>query len=150
MVADQLAAVGLRVRLDRMDSTRFSSALFERYDFDALLGEDSSGIGLPCGDHTLFSSPTEYHMWFPKQATPSTPWEAEIDRLFRAASLERDPEQVVALLHRFQRIMAEEQPMLFVANKLRSMACRAKLRNFRPAPLEPAVYWTANEMFFAE
>ncbi len=150
MVADQLAAAGVRVRLDRIDSTRFSSALFERYDFEALLGEDSSGIGLPCGDHPMFSSPTEYHLWFPNQKSPSTEWEAEIDLLFRAASLEREPAQVVLLLNRFQRIMADEQPLLLLASKVRSMACRTRLSNFRPAPLEPAVYWNANEMFLAE
>ena len=147
LVADQLRAVGIRVRLDRVESARFSSLLFERFDFEAVLGEDSSGIGLPCGDHPMFSSPTEYHVWYPKQAAPSTPWEEEIDRLFRAASLERDPRQVVALLDRFQRVMAEEQPILFLASKVRTMACRPEIANFRPAPLEPAVYWNAAEIF---
>jgi peptide/nickel transport system substrate-binding protein len=150
IVADQLGAAGVRVRLDVMDATRFSSALFERHEFEALLGEDSSGIGLPCGDHPLFSSTTEYHLWFPKQPTPSTEWEAQVDRLFRAASLEREPERVVGLLNEFQAILAREQPLLFLASKVRSMACRRRLRNFRPAPLEPAVFWTAQEMFFAE
>ena len=96
----------------------------------------------------MFSSPTEYHVWFPRQATPSTPWEAEIDRIFRAASLERDPRRVVALLDDFQRVMAEEQPILFLVSKVRSMACRPDVANFRPAPLEPAVHWTASEIFF--
>jgi len=150
MIADQLAAAGVRVRLDRLDSTHFSSRLFERHDFEALLGEDSSGLGLPCGDHPMFSSSTEYHIWNPRQASPATEWEAEIDRIFRAASLERDPRRVVALLDRFQSIMAEEQPLLLVASKVRSMACRGRLRNFRPAPLEPAAHWSAHEMFFAD
>lgn len=148
MVADQLRAAGIRVRLDRCESSRFSSLLFERFDYEAVLGEDSSGIALPCGDHPMFSSPTEYHVWYPRQPQPSTPWEAEIDRLFRAASLEREPRRVVALLDRFQEVMAEEQPILFLASMVRSMACRPDLANFRPAPLEPAVFWNAAEMFF--
>lgn len=147
MIADQLQAIGLKVHRNLVDRNRLLSALFEQHNFEALVSEDSGGVNWPAGDHPLWSTTAEYHIWFPLQQQPSSRWESQIDEIFRSASLEPDPSRVMHGLFRFQEIVGTEQPMIFVCSKVRSMAARGELRNFRPGPMEPGVLWNAAEMF---
>ncbi len=150
MVADHLEAIGLKVHRNRVDSQRLTSSIFERHDFEALISDDSGGAHWPSGDHGMFSSNSEFHVWHPRQLKPATPWEAEIDDLFRRASILPDKTQVLECLFRVQEILGEQQPLILLCSKTRTMACRGNLKNFRPGPTEPNVLSSAAEMFFTE
>ena len=89
------------------------------------------------------------HQWFPREKTPSTDWEARIDRLMDAqmqnldyAGRKKDYDEV-------QEILAEQQPMIFTVTPIIYSAIRSDIGNVRPTALSSyRLTWNAEELYF--
>ena len=64
--------------------------------------------------------------------TPTTDWEAEIDRLYVRASQELDRGERVALYHRAQEVAAENVPLIYTTRSERLTAVRNVFGNTTP------------------
>jgi peptide/nickel transport system substrate-binding protein len=86
------------------------------------------------------------HPWHPAQRSPATAWEREIDDLMRRQVASHDPAERRRLFSEVQRIFAREQPAIyFVAPRIYA-AASARVRNVRPALLQPLVLWNADRL----
>ncbi|HET6202031.1 MAG TPA: ABC transporter substrate-binding protein [Planctomycetota bacterium] len=148
ILADRLADVGVRARPRRVDPNGYARAIFDTFDWEAALGSDSGAASDPKGIDPLWCSSGPYHLWFPRQESPSTPWESRIDAIFREASLEFDPGRRLAFLHEFQEIVAREVPVILTVQRRTVFAVRRNLRNFRAAPAEPNPIKNVDFLFF--
>ncbi|MFM8411870.1 MAG: ABC transporter substrate-binding protein, partial [Alphaproteobacteria bacterium] len=72
------------------------------------------------------------HLWNPRQTSPATPWEAEIDRLLDAGSSELDPAKRAVSYRRIQEILHEEMPFLETVRQKLAVAWSRRLEDFRP------------------
>jgi len=86
-------------------------------------------------------------LWNPSQAHPATPWEAEIDRLIEEQMSARTFEQRKKIYDRAQEVLAENQPMIFLAGPDVLTGARKSIGNFHPAVLEPYVLWNVEQLY---
>ncbi|MGH8246339.1 MAG: ABC transporter substrate-binding protein, partial [Gammaproteobacteria bacterium] len=71
------------------------------------------------------------HMWGPNQEKPTTPWEADIDRLFEQIALEVNQEKRKQLYFRWQEIVAQNVPFMYFAYPKTQPAVRNTLGNIK-------------------
>ncbi|MGC2389403.1 MAG: hypothetical protein WA621_08405, partial [Candidatus Acidiferrum sp.] len=88
------------------------------------------------------------HLWNPSQSHPATPWEAEIDRLMEQQLSTPGYNQRKKLYDRVQEILAENQPMIFLASPDILVGAKNSIANFHPAILEPFVLWNVEQLYF--
>ena len=104
------------------------------YGWDAIL------LGLTGGPEPHFGqnvwkSSGQLHEWHPKQKSPATPEEAEVDRIYAEGVQELDPDKRKVLYDRWQVIAAEQQWMIYTVSGAALTAVRNKFGNMRPTPL---------------
>ena len=89
------------------------------------------------------------HQWWPKQKTPATPWEAQIDKDFINGAHELDPAKRKKFYDDWQEIVAQQQPFIFtVTTKVCGDA--QPLRQYQAVGLmvwAADVVWNIEEIF---
>jgi peptide/nickel transport system substrate-binding protein len=89
------------------------------------------------------------HQWFPRQKTPSTPWEARLDELMDAQMQTLDFNERKKDFNEVQEILAEQQPMIFTVTPYFYAAIKSDISNLRPTPLSSyRVTWNAEELYY--
>ena len=88
------------------------------------------------------------HLWNTNQASPATPWEAEIDKLMRRQLVTRDFAARKQMFDRVQEILVEYQPMIALVTPHVLVGARKDLANFRPAILEPNTLWNIEQLYW--
>ena len=101
------------------------------FEWDCIL------LGLTGGDEPHFGrnvwhSGGQLHMWYPRQKTPSTDWEARIDTIFNLGAREMDRQKRKVLYDEWQRIAAEKQPFIYTVLQERIECIWAKFGNVNP------------------
>lgn len=141
-VQEMLRAVGLQMDVVPLDT----QSIFGRFgagDYDAIYHVLSPSDTDPAGLDTFWLSSGQMHVWRPSQDVPATPWEAELDRLFRAQLATTDQEERRRLVHEMQRVFDRELPALFFAAPRVYVAVSRRLTGVRPGLLTPPVLWNA-------
>ena len=85
----------------------------------------------------------------PRQKTPATQWEAEIDRLMRAQASTMDNQTRKKYFDRVQEIVSEQSPFIYLVNKNALMGISPPLEGARPVVLRPQTYWNVERLSFA-
>ena len=65
----------------------------------------------------VWLSSGDEHQWNPRQKTPATAWEAEIDRLMRSQASALDDKARKKSFDRVQEIVVDELPFIYLVNK---------------------------------
>jgi len=123
---EELARVGIDLVIRPMEW----ASLLERVDkreFDAIL----MGWSMP-------PDPDPYQVWHSSQADAGSNYigfiNAESDRIIEDARVEFDREKRIALYHRFQEILHEEQPYLFLLAPKALTAADKRIHGIRTYP----------------
>jgi peptide/nickel transport system substrate-binding protein len=147
MIQQDLAALGMRMNIVTLDFPSLLERISKSMQYEAcLLGLNNVDLD-PSGQMNLWLSSSSHHPWNPRQSSPATPWEAEIDRLMRAQSSTADATRRKALFDRVQEIAWEESPILYLLNKNALVAVSPALGNARPSMLYPRVIWNIDEIY---
>jgi peptide/nickel transport system substrate-binding protein len=101
------------------------------FDWDAIILGLTGGTEPHFGRNVWHSSGT-LHMWYPRQESPSTPWEARIDEIFDLAVKEMDRAKRKELYDEWQRIAAEKQPFIYTVLSERIECVWNKFGNVNP------------------
>ncbi len=102
------------------------------YDWDAVLLGLTGGVEPHFGRNVWHSSGT-LHMWYPRQKKPATDWEAAIDSLFDLGVKTIDNQKRKKIYDEWQRIAAEELPMIYTVLPERIMCISNKFGNVNPS-----------------
>jgi peptide/nickel transport system substrate-binding protein len=145
VVQQMLRAIGLQMDIVALDP----AGLFDRlqsssYDaiYHALPATDTD----PAGLMEFWLSSGVFHVWRPRQPSPATAWEAEIDDLMRAQLLTRDEEERRRLVIRAQHVFDRALPAIFFAAPRVHVATSGRLSHVRPGLLQPPVLWNVAEI----
>lgn len=133
ILAETWTKLGMKVEVRPLDFAVLVEKLDTTFDWDAVLMGLTGSLEPDAASNVLRSS-GKLHVWHPNQASPATPWEAEIDRLLDAASRELVLERRVGLYRRIQEILHEELPIIPTVSEMRFVAFSDKLQNFRATP----------------
>jgi len=141
MIQQDLRALGITVNVVTLDFPSLIQRITQDFNYEAVL------LGLvnveldPNEQMNVWLSSSDTHQWNPKQKTPATPWEAEIDRLMRAQASSMDDRARKKSFDRVQEIVADQVPFIYLVNKNAVTGVSPSLENARPVVLRPQTYW---------
>ena len=123
--------LGIKVNFQPLDFNTLVEKLLHTHDFDAVIIGLTGSID-PNGGRNVWMSSGQLHMWNPSQEKPATEWEAEVDRLFEEAAKCLDFKKRVELYKRAYRIIAYQQPLIYIAAPLVLEAVSNRVKNYYP------------------
>ncbi len=147
LIQDDLKQLGMRVQVVPLESRSLLDRVTQSRDYDACIMGIASYDADPNSDISVWLSSGGLHLWNPSQAHPATPWEAEIDRLIEEQMSASTFEKRKKLYDRAQEVLAENQPMIFLASPDILAGAKNSVGNFHPAVLEPYVLWNVEQLY---
>jgi peptide/nickel transport system substrate-binding protein len=147
LLQDDLKQLGMHVQVVPLEFRSLLDRVTQTKEYDACVMGVASFDADPNSDINVWLSSGGTHLWNPSQANPATPWEAEIDRLIEEQMSARTFEQRKKLYDRAQEILAENQPMIFLASPDILVGAKSSVGNFHPAVLEPYVLWNVEQLY---
>lgn len=145
---DDLKQLGMRVQVVPLEFRSLIDRVTQTKEYDACLLGLASFDADPNSDLNVWLSSGGTHLWNPSQSHPGTLWEAEIDRLMEQQLATPGYEQRKKLYDRVQEILAENQPMIFLASPDILAGAKNSIANFHPAILEPYALWNVEQLYF--
>jgi len=148
LIQNDLAAIGIRVTVSPLEFAAFVARVTRTRDFDACINGIASGDADPNSDVNVWLSSGTLHLWNPGQARPATAWEGEIDTLMRDQMTARTPGDRKRMFDQVQALLAEHEPMIFLASPNILVAAKPTLGNFLPAVLPHYALWNVDELYW--
>jgi peptide/nickel transport system substrate-binding protein len=148
LIQDDLKQLGVRVQVVPLEFRSLLDRVTQSKEYEACVMGLASYDADPNSDMNVWLSSGGTHFWNPSQAHPATPWEAEIDRLIEEQMWAGTFEQRKKLYDRAQEILAEQQPIIFLASPHILVGAKNVVGNFHPAVLEPYVLWNVEQLYF--
>ena len=144
MIQQDLSQIGIKMNVVTLDFPSLIERMTRTLDYEAcLLGLVNTDLD-PNGQMTVWLSSAENHQWNPSQKTPSTPWEAEVDRLMQEQAVAlRDKDRKKAF-DRVQQIVYEQQPFIYLVNQDALSAISASVVGAAPTVLNPQAFWNVD------
>ncbi len=143
LLADELSKVGIAVDVVPLEANALVDRMLKG-DFEAIYFSYLASHLDPALSQDFWLSSGPAHIWNIGQATPATPWEAEIDELMRRQSASTDPAERRRLFVDVQRVFAEHLPALYFAAPRLYMGVNSRVINLTPAVLRPHLLWAAD------
>jgi len=147
LIQADLKQLGMRVQLVPLEFRSLIDRLTRTKDYDACVQGLVSGDADPTPDMNVWLSSGGLHLWNPSQTHPATPWEAEIDRLMEQQMVTSGYDGRKKLYDRVQELLAEYQPMIFLASPDILVGAKNSVGNFHPAVLEPYILWNVEQLY---
>jgi peptide/nickel transport system substrate-binding protein len=132
IVRKDLQALGIKAHFQALEFNALIQKLDNKpFDWECIL------LGLTGGDEPHFGrnvwhSGGQLHMWYPRQKSPSTPWEARIDTIYNLAARELDRTKRKELYDEWQRVAADKQPFIYTVLSERIECVRDRFGNVNP------------------
>ena len=146
LIQEDLGKIGIKVNVVTLDFMSLLERIAQKFNYEAaMLGFTNVDLD-PNGQMNIWLSSAENHAWNPKQKSPETSWEAEIDKLMRAQASAADPKKRKASFDRVQEIVAEQAPFIYLVNKNALSALSASVDGAAPVILSPQTYWNAERL----
>ncbi len=131
IVKNDLKKLGIDVHFQPLDFNNLVEKLMYSHDFDAVIIGLTGSVD-PNSGRNVWVSSGQLHMWNPSQKQAATSWEREVDRLFEEGAKELDFAKRVEIYKKAYRIIAYEQPLIYIAAPLVLEAARNRVRNYFP------------------
>jgi len=139
LVRKDLTSLGMDVVFTQVEFNALVSRLDATYDWDVVMLGLTGGSEPHFGANVWISS-GRTHEWYPRQKTPSTPWERELDSLVSAGVRSVDTAVRKRAYDRLQAVVREEQPMVYLGHPEYMTAVRNRFGNVDPTPLGGALH----------
>ncbi len=147
LIQQDLARIGIGVRLVTLDFPSLIERLTRTFDYEAcLLGMVNDDLD-PNAQMNVWLSSGPNHPWYPEEKSPATPWEAEIDRLMLQQSRETKTALRKKAFDRVQEIVAQEAPVIFLVGKHSLCAYGPRVGNASPSPFFPQTFWNIDQLY---
>jgi peptide/nickel transport system substrate-binding protein len=147
LIQDDLKELGMHVQVVPLEFRSLIDRVTQTKEYEACILGLASFDADPNSDLNVWLSSGGTHLWNPSQAHPATPWEAEIDGLMEQQLGTPKFEQRKKLYDRVQELLAEYQPMIFLASPDILAGAKNSIGNFHPAVLEPYVLWNVEQLY---
>lgn len=147
LIQDDLSKLGMNVQIASLEFHTMVDRLLTSHDYDAAVMGLVSGDADPTSEMNVWMSNGDTHLWHPNQTQPSTPWEAEMDRLMQQQLITLDYAKRKRLYDRVQEIVADELPVICLVGPDILVGASDRVGNFRPAILDPYTLWNIDQLY---
>lgn len=139
MVKQDLEELGMKVNFKPVEFNSLVNKLVSTFDWDmVIMGLTGSPLE-PNGGKNVWLSDGRLHMF--NQRTPEEgkagilPWEKEIDYYFTQGALATKFDERKKYYDKYQEIVYEEKPFVYIYSPIRIVAMRNKFKNLYPSSL---------------
>jgi len=144
MIKQDLEELGMKVNFKPVEFNSLVNKLTNTYDWDmAIMGLTGSPLE-PHDGKNVWTSAGSLHMFNMRPAgykkDDRLSWEKELDDIFNEASLKLSFSERKPLYDRYQEIVYNEKPLIYLYSPTRITAIRKKLKNIFPTPLSGLLY----------
>ncbi len=133
LIKEDLANIGIKVNFLPLEFNNLVTKLSSSYDWDAIILGFTGGIE-PHFSSNIWLSSGHLHVWHPKQSSPSTDWEKDIDELFKEGVQILDRKKRKVIYDKWQEIVSKELPLIYTVIPESIFAVRNKFGNLDPNP----------------
>ena len=149
LIAADWENLGMKVIFQPIEFNTLISRIDDTHDFDSFLMGFSPTMTDPSDNMNVIKSSGYTHEWFPRQKTPSTDWEAQMDELMDAQMQTIDYNERKKDYDEIQAILAEQMAMIPTVTPMYYAAIRSDIANARPSALSYyRASWNAEELYF--
>lgn len=134
IIQDNLKQIGIKVNVVPVEFNSLVTRLNSTFDWEAVYLAFTGGVE-PYGGANIWRTTGHLHVWNQGEPTPATPWEAEVDQIFNEVSKTVDVEKRKQLYNRWQEIVTDELPLIYLVTPDYLLAARNKFSNLRPNAL---------------
>jgi len=151
LIESDLAAVGVRATLAPIDFNALVTTIRETYRYEGCLLSIASS-GDPASGTNVWLSGGASHEFNPRQESPATEWEREVDSLVAASLSTADYPERKRLFDRVQVLFAENLGFIYLVSDEIHLAIRDRFVNLRPGRLRAFhnVLWNEDEIAVRE
>jgi peptide/nickel transport system substrate-binding protein len=147
LIQDDLKQLGMDVHIVSLEFRAVVDRVLNSYDFEAAIMGLGGGDADPNSEMNVWLSSGGTHLWHENQASPATPWEAEIDRLMRQQLVTLDYAKRKRIYDHVQEIVAENLPVICLASPNILVGAKDRVGNFQPAILDPYALWNVEQLY---
>jgi len=144
MIKQDLEDLGMKVNFKPVEFNSLVNKLSNTNDWDmAIMGLTGSPLEPHDGKNVWLSTgPLHLFNQRPQNFKPVDiyTWEKELDDIFEEGALKLQFEERKKLYDRYQEIIYEEKPIIYLYSNTRITAIRKKFKNIFPSPLSGLVY----------
>jgi len=149
MIQQDLLKIGVKVNVVTLDFPSLIERITEKFNYEAaLLGLVNNELD-PNAQMNVWLSSGDNHQWNPRQKSPETAWEADIDQLMRAQASAVTLKDRKRSMDRVQDIVAEQVPFIYLVNKNALSAISTTIQGTAPVSLRPQTYWNLEQWTLA-
>ena len=114
IIMNELSKIGIKVNIRVIDFQKQVQQLFTTFDWESMFMGLSGFQLFPSQGSNVWPSDGNLHMWYPKQKTPATDWEARVDYLYNEGLFTLDKDEAQELWDEFQSIILEQVPLIYL------------------------------------
>ena len=137
MIKEDLKQLGINVNFKPIEFNSLVSKLMTTFDWDmVLLGLTGSPLE-PHSGQNVWKSNGHLHLFNMRLNAEKDilPWEKDLNEIFEQAALKLSFDERKPYYDRYQQIIYEQKPMLYLYSPLTIMAVRDKVKNIYPTAL---------------
>ena len=144
MVKQDLEDLGMKVNFKPVEFNSLVNKLTNTHDWDmAIMGLTGSPLE-PHDGKNVWTSGGSLHMFNQRPANYTIDdrldWEKELDEIFREGALKLTFEERKPLYDKYQTIIYNQKPIIYLYSPIRITAIRKKFKNIFPTPLSGLIY----------
>ena len=144
MIKQDLEELGMKVNFKPVEFNSLVNKLTNTHDWDmVIMGLTGSPLE-PHDGKNVWTSSGSLHMFNMRPSgykiDDRFDWEKELDEIFRAGALKLSFDERKPLYDRYQEIVYNEKPLIYLYSPVRITAIRKKFRNVFPTPLSGLLY----------
>ena len=131
IIRSDLEKLGAKVNLVPVEFNTLVNKLMSSFDWDMAMIGLTGGVEPHFGQNVWRSS-GGLHLWNPRQEAPATAWEKRMDEIYDQGAREMDENKRKVLYDEFQRIVADQLPVIYTVLNVDMYAVRNKFGNLKP------------------
>ena len=143
MIKQDLEELGMKVNFKPVEFNSLVNKLTNTLDWDmVIMGLTGSPLE-PHDGKNVWTSKGSLHMFNMRNEKAESyifPWEQELDKIFEEGALKLTFEERKPIYDRYQEIIYEEKPIIYLYSPTRISAIRKKIKNVFPTPLSGLLY----------
>lgn len=148
MIKSDFVKLGIDVNLAVIPFNSIIENMSSNYDFDAvLMGWGTSVPPDPVMSKSTILSSGNNHNWNPKQASPQTEWEKNMNDLMHKNQSHIDVNERQKAWFEILKIWGEELPQIMILSPNVNVAVRNHLGNVKPISLRPYFDYNMSEIY---
>jgi peptide/nickel transport system substrate-binding protein len=148
IVQDDLAQLGMKVRVVPLEFQAIMTRVFDSLDYEASILGLVSGDADPNPEINVWTSTGGTHLWAQREIKPLTAWQAEVDMLMQRQTTILNYKQRKQAYDRVQELIATYDPVICLVSPNVLVGAKISLAGVKPSVMRNYLLWDADQLFW--